>query len=114
MTAALIHRLEPVVGNRFVFRARWFSDIAGETPVDPVAVVFRVVYPGDDDLAFEYGTDDEVTRTATGVYLWEHQLAAPGAVKFRAEATGSVVDDCLEWSMQVRRSAFDSVPGPGS
>lgn len=109
-----LNNLELVAGTGIIVVMRYFSDSDRLIPADPTAVKWRVQLPSDgtDDAVFVSGTDSEATKLSTGVYEFRYASAESGLVKFRAEATGAIVD-AKELTIRYRPSAFDATAGPG-
>lgn len=75
------------IGDIVVVRAI-FSDADG-TLVDPTAVYFTVKNPFDISITYEYGENDELTRTETGRYEVPVEAAEDGDYWCRFYSTGS-------------------------
>lgn len=101
-------------GGQIVVVTRYWSDVARTTPVDPTVVLFRVQGPEmeGDDADYVYGSDDEVTRRAEGIYEFRYNPESPGAWFVRDETSDP--QHSHEHRFQVRKSRFDDTPGGGS
>jgi len=83
-----------------------FENAAG-TDVDPSAVSFKVQPPnGAAVVTYVYGTDSEVTKSATGIYVLTLQPTVVGRWYYRAIGTGSN-KAAEESSFDIRESYFD-------
>ena len=66
------------IGDRVRIRTSTpFQDAAG-TAFDPDVVTFEVRSPGGSTVSYVYGTDDEVTKIATGDYACDVDVEAAG------------------------------------
>lgn len=64
--------------------------VGGDTPADPTTVTFNVRQPDDSLLTYVYGEDDNVIRTAVGVYKCSLIPAMSGEFRYNAVGTGAV------------------------
>ncbi|NJN54490.1 MAG: hypothetical protein HC804_06895 [Anaerolineae bacterium] len=66
------------IGDRVrISTATPFQSTAG-VAFDPDVVTFEVKEPGQDTVAYVYGTDDNVTKLATGDYACDVDVDTPG------------------------------------
>lgn len=88
--------------NQSVSVPMTFTNSAGAN-YDPATVVFRTVDPMDVNRSYTYGTDSEVTKTATGKYKATIAPNMCGRWFYRWEDTSTLVkeDDFI-----VHESAF--------
>lgn len=85
-----------------------FTDSNGDA-VDPTTVTFRLMTPCHVESSYVYGTDSELTQTATGNY----QMLVPstlldrgGRYHYRWQTTGTGTTTALEGVFTVTSSPF--------
>lgn len=77
-----------------------FTDVAG-TAGDPTTILLKVKPPNETIITYTYGTD-AITRTGTGVYYLDYQVAKTGLHWYRWEGSGALTV-VTEGSFDVRR-----------
>ena len=64
-------------------------ETASGTDTDPTAVYFKFTNPAGTTTTYEYGTDAEVVKSATGVYYVDIDCSAAGVYLWRFYSTGT-------------------------
>lgn len=75
------------------------------TLTNPSTVRYEIVDPDANLTTYTYGTDSEVTRTSTGLYVLTIQLSTEGQWSIRAICTGTVIG-ARETTVLVGPSSF--------
>ena len=65
-----------------------FTDL-DDTNVNPTTVSVTVLKPNGTSATYEYGTDEEVVREATGIYYIDVSVDQSGRWRYRWESTGT-------------------------
>lgn len=74
--------------------------------VDPTTVTFETISPCGGTASYVYGTDDEVTKSATGRYAAEIVPDEPGRWFYRWVTTGSGTAIVIEGDFLIQDSPF--------
>ncbi len=85
-----------------------FTDSNGDA-IDPTTVTFRLMTPIRVESSYIYGTDSELTKTATGRYQMlvpSTSLDRGGRYSYRWETAGASTTTALEGTFTVTSSPF--------
>ena len=75
------------VGDLVTLSASW--DFFG-TPTDPTGITFQTKDPNGNVLSYTFGSNPNVTRYETGVYLCTVTVGLSGLWNWRAQGTGAI------------------------
>lgn len=81
--------------------------VAGTVNVDPDAVYAQILPPSGSASTYQYGVDDEVIKSATGVYYIDVNLGTAGTWYYRFYSTGTGQAVSPDQSLVVKSSLFD-------
>ena len=82
-----------------------YTDADG-TAQDPAAVFFEFTDPSGNTTEYEYGTDEELIKSSTGVYYADIDCDECGFWYYRHYATGTG-QAAVEGRFRVKESRFD-------
>lgn len=87
---------EFVVGQQIAVTATFRNATTGAL-VDPTTVTWIVGEPDGTETSYVYGTDSEVTKSATGTYVGTIRVEQDGQHTSRWNGTGAAVASDEEW-----------------